>query len=58
MNNTSTLKLQTFDWKVKRGDEFKKTLQGIIDKLSGATAPTNVNNVVTAPDGEQIIITD
>lgn len=37
--------------------EFKSTLQGIIDKLSG-TSNSNVSNVVTAPDGEQIEITD
>lgn len=44
-NATTELKLTQSE------DEFKKTLQGIIDKLRGGS-------IITAPDGQQIIITD
>jgi hypothetical protein len=43
-------------------DEFKTTLQGIIDTLSGnapvSSAPTSGGNVTTAPDGTLIELTD
>lgn len=39
-------------------DEFKTTLQGIIDKLNGNASTPPSDNVVTAPDGTQVQITD